>query len=78
MILKESAKPRKRKAQIEEERKQKDDIDRHVGMLMDTEAAVKAKRYKMEDVPNLLKQNEELGQYLREKGIMDEMGQMKV
>ncbi|MDR3712079.1 MAG: hypothetical protein P4L51_04640 [Puia sp.] len=78
MILKESAKPRKKKQQLEVEKKEKQEMDRHIGMLMDTEAAVKSKRYKFEEVPTVLKQHEDLIQYLREKGVMDEMGQMKV
>ncbi len=78
MILKVTAKPRRKKAQLEAEKKEKQDMDHHIGMLLDTEAAVRSTRHKLEEAPTIIKQHEDLVQYLRDKGVMDEMGQMKV
>ena len=78
MILKSSAKPRKRKAEIEKVRRDKEIEQDHMKRLLDVEAFVKSKQFKIEDVPNFIKQNEMLNQYLRDKGIVDEVGNLKI
>ena len=78
MILKESAKPRRRKAEIAEAKRVDQENKQHMEMLLGTEETMRMKRYKMEELPQILKQNEDLVQYLKEKGVMDEVGQVKV
>ncbi len=46
--------------------------------LLDAEATFNSKNYKIEDGLNAVKQNEEMVHYLREKGIMDQDGRMKI
>ena len=76
-ILKVSSKRRKKKFELAEDRDEKAAEKRHFEELKGTEEALKAKRYKMEDIPNVVRQNEEMVNFLQARGMMDEHGQIK-
>ena len=76
-ILKISSKRRKRKIELAEEKQQKAAEKRHIEDLKETELALKSKKYKMEDIPNVVRQNEEMVKYLQTRGMMDEEGHIK-
>lgn len=78
MLLKESSKPRKRKAELEMAKRAKEEERQHIADLKGAEMAFQAKRYRLDDALNAIDQNEKMVAYLRERGVMDEDGNVKV
>eukprot|EP01022_Parablepharisma_sp_SALTPOND_P019020 TRINITY_DN3195_c0_g1_i1.p2 TRINITY_DN3195_c0_g1~~TRINITY_DN3195_c0_g1_i1.p2 ORF type:complete len:173 (+),score=5.96 TRINITY_DN3195_c0_g1_i1:638-1156(+) len=78
MLLKLSSKPRKRKAELEVERRAKEEEKQHIENLKNAEVAFHTKRYKFEDALHAIDQNEKLVTYLKQKGAMDEEGNIKL
>lgn len=76
-ILKFNSKRRKRKIELVEERQKREVEKRHIEELKETESVLKAKRYKMDDIPNVVRQNEEMVKFLQTRGMMNELGEIK-
>jgi len=77
MILKRNAKQRKNKIELMQARQQKDDYDKHIKYLLDTETMLSNKKIKIEDAVTAFNENESMVKYLKENGIMDEAGHIK-
>lgn len=77
MLLKSSSKPRKRKAELEIERKRKHDELAHVDYLKNVEYEFNSKKLKFDEALTLIDQNERLISYLKANGIMDDNGNIK-
>ena len=78
MILKASSRPRKRKLELVQCRAAKEEEKAAMKRYTEMEAVAKSKRWKLEDFPTVMKQNEDIKVYLHERGLMDENGNMKV
>ena len=78
MLLKKTAKQRRRKAELIKVRREQEEERQHISNLIHAEAVLTSKHYRMEDAITTLDQNEKMLQYLKEKGVMDEDGRMKV
>jgi len=77
MILKETSKPRRSRAELEIVRKEKEDARGHYEHLKNIEAQYIAKRYKLDDGLNAISENEKMVEIMKEKGIMDFQGNIK-
>ncbi|MDR3541449.1 MAG: hypothetical protein P4L69_10860 [Desulfosporosinus sp.] len=78
MILKKCARPRMHKAELVRVRRERDNDNVNISRLKQAEAALEAKHCRLEDAINALDQNERMVRYLKEKGVMDAEGNMKV
>ncbi len=76
MMLKENYKPRKKKAELMEAHRQKEEENRHIGYLMEAETAYASRNCKLEDGLTAIEQNQKMSQYLKEKGLMGSDGKM--
>jgi len=77
MILKDSSRPRRTRAELELARKEIEDEKGHFESLKSIEAEYVAKRYKLEDGLNAIMENEKMMEIMKEKGIMDNNGILK-
>ena len=76
-ILKVSAHRRKTKTQLAEERMAKAQERRRLDQLQEIEETLKSKKMKMDDVPEIVRRNEQLAELIKSKGLHIEEGQMK-
>jgi len=77
MILKETSRPRRTRAEIEMERNQKEAEKGHFEHLKSIEAEYQSKRFKLEDGLNAISENQKMVEILKDKGIMDNQGNIK-
>lgn len=77
MILKKSAKQRLHKAELLEARRAKEGERAHIAHLMEAEAALAARHFRIEDAVSAIDQGEKMVSYLKDKGIMDGEGNVK-
>jgi len=59
-------------------RQEKEQETRHIKYLIDAESMLASKKLKLEDAVNAVTQNENMVKYLKEKGIMDELGNVNI
>eukprot|EP01022_Parablepharisma_sp_SALTPOND_P024572 TRINITY_DN54851_c0_g1_i1.p3 TRINITY_DN54851_c0_g1~~TRINITY_DN54851_c0_g1_i1.p3 ORF type:complete len:102 (-),score=18.49 TRINITY_DN54851_c0_g1_i1:23-328(-) len=74
--MKNSAKRRRTKAEIEEKCKEDEKERQEIEELKYFKETMEHKRYKLEVIPQVLEKNEELIAYLRANGLIDENGKM--
>ncbi len=67
---------RKTKKELEQAKANKEAEKRHMARLTDSEAFLKSKRKRIEDIPKLVKENEELISYLSSKQLLDKDGHL--
>jgi len=77
MILKETSRPRRSRAEIEMERNQKEVEKGYFEHLKSIEAEYQSKRFKLEDGLNAISENQKMVEILKDKGIMDNQGNIK-
>jgi hypothetical protein len=77
MILKTTTKRRRTKEEIEAARGHDNEEKKHMATLMQTESLLGSKRIRIETVPSLMQQHEELTQLLKSKNLLGEDGQLK-
>lgn len=77
MILKATAKRRKRKAEIEADKQRKLIKEREHEEFKQTESMLASKNIKIGDIGNIVRQNEDMQQFIRSKGLIDENGNIK-
>jgi len=77
MIMKNNVKKRRGKLEIEEEKRQKEEEKKEVAELKNAKAFLATKNLRPSDIPQIARQNEDLIVYVREKGLMDDQGNLK-
>lgn len=78
MILKRGARPRRHKDELDEYRQSKKEKKLHINMLLEAENMFKANSCNFEEAMHALKQNGDMRDYLKSKGLMDSEGRMNV
>lgn len=78
MILKRGARPRRHKDELDEYRQSKEEKKRHINMLLEAESMFKSNNCNIEEATHALKQNIDMREYLKSKGLMDSEGRMNV
>jgi hypothetical protein len=69
---------RRRKEEIAAKRKQEEEEKAEFVHLKSIRDTVEQKRYKLDAVPQILDQNEQLISYLKNKGVMNEKGDVSI
>jgi len=77
-LIKASSKPRRNKAEMEEFKVQQEEERAFKRKYLELESVSKEKNWKIEDVPHIMKENEDIKVYLQSRGLMDSNGTMKV
>ena len=77
-ILKKDSKPRLKKKEAIELNNAKEVEKGHIHRLLQAEATLSEKKIKIEDAISVIEEHERMRQYLKDKGLMEESGQMRV
>jgi len=77
MILKSTAKRRRRKSEIEDEERKELEEEKVMKEFEEQKAILASKNLKPSDVGQVIDQNEKLIGYIKEKGLLDESGNFK-
>ena len=77
MLLKASSKRRPKKEEIVQKQRVEEEEKKHIVELKTTEEILKQNNYKIADIPHIAKQNQEMLNYLKAKGLVDESGNVK-
>ena len=77
MILKASAKKRMNKKELIAYHQRKEEEKAHLKVFAEAEAYLNSVNIKMVDVPAMAKQNQDMLQFMKVRGIIDEKGNPK-
>ena len=76
-ILKATAHKRKRKEELAEERAEKDRQEKMKKYYAEMDETLRANHVSPGDIPQVVRQNQEMVHYLTGHGLIDERGQLK-
>jgi len=77
-MLKPTVTRRKTKAEIEQKKKEDEEQKSSVEECKTIKEFLQSKRFKLDDIPKVVNEQEELVKYLKEKGLMNSQGQINV
>jgi len=77
MILKDSSRPRRTRAELEMTRFEEEKEKSHIAHLKQLEGEYQSRRFKLEDGLNAITQNEKMIEILKNNGLMDSQGNLK-
>jgi len=77
MILKDSSKPRRTRAELEMSKLEEEKEKGHIAQLKQIEGEYQARRFKLEDGLSALAENEKMIEILKNNGLMDPQGNIK-